>query len=105
MAPLIRRLPSSTLARAAAWCLLLLIALPFTAPFATCELQNAAVAVSLVEDGDPGAQDHKLAATALPCTGPLVPIVLAIAPMNLRFGADAARPVADQPSTPLPLRL
>lgn len=50
MRTFLKRGSSGVVARCAAMLLLLLTALPFTAPFATCELTESAL-VMLVEDG------------------------------------------------------
>ena len=50
------------LARCAAVCLLILTALPFTAPFATCELADAAIV--LVDDSSGDSKSAKFAGAA-----------------------------------------
>jgi len=90
------------LSQFAAVCLLLLIASPFTAPFATCELNDVVIDIALDDNGGPAAAKI-LIDTALPVfSAGLAPLVSSIA----AFPADSLLALAPLPqSSPLPLRL
>jgi len=94
----------SMLAKCAAVCLLILTALPFTAPFATCELTDAAL-VTLVDDSIADSKSAKCANTAASLPAEIFEIapVLLLEIHNRPAGVS---PVRDSsPSLALPLRL
>jgi hypothetical protein len=90
------------LSQFAAVCLLLLIASPFTAPFATCELNDVVIDITLDDNG--GSLAAKiLIDSALPLfSAGLTPLTRSVA----GFPLDSLLALAPLPqSSPLPLRL
>jgi hypothetical protein len=90
------------LARLAAVCLLVLVACPFTAPFATCALNDAIVPIAFDDDGGDSVAKI-LADTALPVFA-TAPALAAGVPANITHDADGSL-CSTPPSFPLPLRV
>jgi len=91
------------LAKCAAVCLLILTALPFTAPFATCELADSAL-VTLVDDSNGDAKSAKCAgAASLPAEIFGMAPVLLLEIHSRRIEGPSVRGGA--PSLATPLRL
>ena len=91
------------LARCAAVCLLILTALPFTAPFATCELADSAL-VTFVDDSSAGAKSAKGAhAASLPAEiFEMAPVLLLEIHSRIAEGSCIR---AGSPALATPLRL
>ena len=72
----LRHLLATHTARIAAACLLLLIALPFTAPFSTCNLNDVLLHIGFDEGSTESLSDKIASDTALPVFGmPPVPVL------------------------------
>lgn len=99
----LRHLLTTRTARAAAMCLLLLIALPFTAPFSTCDLNDVVLHTGL-DEGSTESLSEKIASdTALPVFRmPPVPVLFD----SLALPVTSAHAISEtsQPS-PVPLRV
>lgn len=97
------QLLATRIARAAAVCLLLLIALPFTAPFSTCDLGDVLLHTGLDEGSTESLSDKIAGDTALP--------VFRMAPVHALFNrlalsATPARAISETPkASPVPLRV
>jgi hypothetical protein len=89
-------------ARLTAVCLLVLIACPFTAPFATCALYDAIVPIALDDDGGDSVAKI-LADTALPVFA-AAPAPAADVLADITHDADGSL-FSTPPSFPLPLRV
>jgi hypothetical protein len=101
---LFRILLGARVARVAAACLLVLIALPFTAPFSTCDLRDHSVLAGLA-DGDEWLTD-KITEDASFAVTMAVPPVIADVPSHSDCTVGcAATAVVDRLSTSLQLRL
>ena len=99
----LRHFLASRASRVAAVCLLLLIALPFTAPFSTCDLNDVLLHAGVDEGSTESLSDKIASDTALPAFG--APTVLALfGSADLRIAPAHAITETSQAS-PLPLRL
>jgi hypothetical protein len=99
----LRRLLTTRCARWTVVCLLALIATPFTAPFATCDLSTPGLQTSLDEDGWSSLSDKTAADVAMPAFGPASASV-ALTTAGLAFTPSLSFAGAPR-SAPLPLRL
>jgi hypothetical protein len=99
----LRHFLASRASRVAAVCLLLLIALPFTAPFSTCDLNDALLQTGL-DEGSAESLSNKIASdTALPIFG-AQPLIVLFGRVDLRI--TRAHAISEIPqASPRPLRL
>jgi hypothetical protein len=87
--------------RAAAICLLLLIASPFTAPFATCDVSDGVLHTGIDETGDSLVKIAGETSLAVLATGP----VLGVPMRTESVAADVRRALASPGGAQFPLRL